>query len=133
MESITIISPLYVDLPRKTKQDKRCRLNLNEYRNWHYQVSNQAKSIYKEGIAKQLDGVSFDGPVNVCFKLYKGSTRRTDKSNFYSIQSKFLYDAMAELGCIEDDSDDYIKKEELLATEVDRENPRAEFVFTAAA
>ncbi len=125
-----IICPLKVVLPRKTVPDKVYRLNLNEYRNWQYIVSNQVKSKFKEDISSQLQGITLPGKLNVTFQLFKDANRRTDKSNFYSVISKFLYDAMSELGVIEDDNDKIIIEENLLETKVDRKNPRAEFVFT---
>ena len=35
-------------------------------------------------------------------------------------------DALSELGCIEDDNDEVVKKEIILPTEIDRKNPRIE-------
>jgi Holliday junction resolvase RusA-like endonuclease len=49
--------------------------------------------------------------------------------NFISIASKFLLDAVTELGCWEDDSDEFVKKETLLPTELDRINPRVEILI----
>jgi len=51
---IKIIAPLYVTLPRKTKADRKMIINLNNYRNWHYIISNHTKIAYKEAIADQL-------------------------------------------------------------------------------
>lgn len=127
--------PLVVYLPRKTKADKPFRLNLNYTRNAHFQESNQAKKLFKQ-LVKQLlidtkqDKIKFTKPVDVTAKLYKQSKRRSDKHNFIAANTKFLYDALTELGVLIDDNDDYVKIEVLEETEVDKENPRVSYVFT---
>ena len=40
--------------------------------------------------------------------------------------SKYLLDAITELGCWEDDNDDHVKTEIILPTELDRANGRVE-------
>ena len=121
-----IISPLFVTLPRKTVKDKRIALNMNTYRNLHHRISNDAKKAYSEALREQLEGLSIQTPVEVTYKVYKGSKRRLDKMNVISVVSKFLLDSITEYGCWEDDNDDYVKKETILPTELDRENPRVE-------
>ena len=121
-----IISPLFVTLPRKTVKDKRIALNMNTYRNLHHRISNDAKKAYSEALREQLEGLSIQTPVEVTYKVYKGSKRRLDKMNVVSVVSKFLLDSITEYGCWEDDNDDYVKKETILPTELDRENPRVE-------
>lgn len=127
--------PLVVYLPRKTKEDKPFRINLNYTRNAHFQESNQAKKLFKE-LVKQLlkdtgqEHIKFTKPVDVTAKLYKQSRRRSDKHNFIAANTKFLYDALTELGVLIDDNDDYVKIEVLEETEVDKENPRVSYTFT---
>tara|TARA_R110001606_G_scaffold108838_1_gene234058 strand:- start:4852 stop:5247 length:396 start_codon:yes stop_codon:yes gene_type:complete len=121
-----IISPLFVTLPRKTVKDKRIALNMNTYRNLHHRISNDAKKAYSEALREQLEGLSIQTPVEVTYKVYKGSKRRLDKMNVISVVSKFLLDSITEYGCWEDDNDDYVKTETILPTELDRENPRVE-------
>lgn len=132
---LKIDCPLVVLLPRKTKEDKKFRLNLNYTRNAHYQEMNQAKVLFKELVKKLLEDsgqidIKFENPVDVTAKLYKQSRRRSDKHNFISVNTKFLYDALTELGVLVDDNDDYIKIEVLEETEVDKDNPRVSYVFT---
>ena len=121
-----IISPLFVTLPRKTVKDKRIALNMNTYRNLHHRISNDAKKAYSEALREQLEGLSIQTPVEVTYKVYKGSKRRLDKMNLISVVSKFLLESITEYGCWEDDNDDYVKTETILPTELDRENPRVE-------
>lgn len=124
-----IISPLFITLPRKTVKDKRIALNMNTYRNLHHRISNDAKKAYSEALREQLEGLSIQTPVEVTYKVYKGSKRRLDKMNVVSVVSKFLLDSITEYGCWEDDNDDYVKKEIIMPTELDRENPRVEIII----
>ena len=126
-----ITCPLYIDLPRKTKKDRRVYINMNSYRNLHYLVSNSVKRAYKEALREQLEGVSIETPVDVTYQVFKGSKRRLDKMNVIAVTSKFLLDAITEYGCWEDDNDDYVKTETLLPTQYDKENPRVEVIITS--
>lgn len=129
MKKLIIEHEGFVLIPRKTTKDKKVSINLNTYRNLHYQVNNQCKQIAKENIKRYLqetgqDHIRFTGQVNTTFQLFKPSKRKGDKSNVYSVATKYFYDALVELGIIPDDNDDIIKQEILLPTELDRENPR---------
>ena len=124
-----IISPLFVTLLRKTVKDKRIALNMNTYRNLHHRISNDAKKAYSEALREQLEGLSIQTPVEITYKVYKGSKRRLDKMNVISVVSKFLLDSITDYGCWEDDNDDYVKTETILPTELDRENPRVEIII----
>jgi Holliday junction resolvase RusA-like endonuclease len=125
----TIISPLFVMLPRKTKAAKRVSLNMNTYRNLHHRTSNDAKKAYTKLVSDQLINLEIQTPVEITYKVYKGSNRRLDKMNVISIVSKFLLDAITEYGCWEDDNDIYVKTETILPTELDRVNPRVEVII----
>ena len=128
---VKIVCPLYIDIPRKTKADKRVYINMNSYRNLHYAVSNKVKKMYLEAVRDQLEGLTIQTPVDVTYKVFKQSKRRLDKMNVVAISSKFLLDAVTELGCWEDDNDDHVKTETILPTELDRINPRVEVIFTS--
>ena len=124
-----IISPLFVMLPRKTKAAKRVSLNMNTYRNLHHRTSNDAKKAYTKLVSEQLIDLDIQTPVEITYKVYKGSNRRLDKMNVISVVSKFLLDAITEYGCWEDDNDIYVKTETILPTELDRVNPRVEVII----
>jgi len=124
-----IISPLLVILPRKTKADKRIYLNLNAYRNLHYISNNQAKHIYCELMEKQLKGKVFKTPIELEFKFFKKTKRRTDRSNILSIVEKFFCDAMVNYECIPDDSDEFILSSYYISGHIDKDNPRVEIII----
>ena len=120
-----IISPLAVYLPRKKIKDKKYILNLNNYRNWNYIVNNQIKAKYNDDMESQMDGYKLS-KVSLVFRYFKGSKRKCDRANVYSIQEKFLCDALVHWGVIEDDSDEFIFQTVYLPVEYDKENPRVE-------
>ena len=121
-----IISPLFVDLPRKTKKDKRIYLNLNTFRNLHFIINNQAKVIYCEQMRKQLEGLKLKTPIVLTFILYRKDKRKGDRANPLSIVEKFFCDALVCWGCIPDDTDEFIESSHYYTGGIDRENPRVE-------
>ena len=123
---IKLICPLYITIERKTKADKKVFVNMNTYRNLHFQINNKVKVKYKELLREQLEGVKIKTPVEITYKVYKARNRIIDKMNFVCVTSKYLLDAITEAGCWTDDNDDFIKTETIMPTELDRENPRVE-------
>jgi Holliday junction resolvase RusA-like endonuclease len=126
---VLIISPLYIDLPRVKTKDKRIYLNLNTYRNLHYITNNNVKKAYLEAIREQIEGLVIETPVNITYRVLKPSKRRLDKMNVVAVVSKYLLDALTELGFWEDDNDDFVKKEVLMPTVYDKDNGRVEIII----
>lgn len=123
VETQVFKSPTYIDLPRKTKKDKRVSLNLNTYRNLHHFINNEVKVKYKEQMQEQLEGKTFRTPIEIKFTLHKKNRGRSDRSNALSIVEKFFCDALVELGCIPDDSDEYISETHYKSGEVNKDDP----------
>lgn len=126
---VKIISPLFVDLPRKTKKDKRIYLNLNVYRNLNRFTNGDAKIIYCEDMEKQLKGLVLKTPVRITYVLFKGSKRKTDRANILSVVDKFFCDALVHWGCIFDDEDKFIFSTHYYTGGIDSENPRCEITI----
>ncbi|MFA6897200.1 MAG: hypothetical protein WCQ96_02865 [Patescibacteria group bacterium] len=120
------ISPLYVDLPRKTKKDKRVMLNLNTYRNLHFIINNQAKVSYKEVMKDQLEGLKLKTPIKLKFTLWRKDKRVGDRANVLSVIEKFFCDALVEYGCLADDNDEFISGQVYETGGIDRDNPHVE-------
>lgn len=125
---ITIELPLAVILPRKTKADRKMIINLNNYRNWHYIISNQIKQSYKEWLAPQLEWLKLECPLTLHFKLYHTEKKKIDRANVLCIQEKFFCDALVEYWCIEDDNDNFIK--ETKYTSVISDTPKVTVTIT---
>lgn len=118
-----LISPLRV---AKTKT-KDFILNLNNYRNTHYQTLNKTKVNYKELMYPQISKLpKLEDKILVTYRLYPASQRRTDISNVCSIHDKYFCDALSELGKIEDDDYTHLPMVIYEFGEVDKDNPRVE-------
>ena len=126
---VLIISPLYIDLPRVKTKDKRVYLNMNTYRNLHYVTNNNAKKAYLEAIREQIKGLVIQTPVNITYRVLKPSKRRLDKMNVIAVVSKYLLDALTEVGFWKDDNDDFVKKETIMPTVYDKGNGRVEVII----
>ncbi len=116
LTTLKVVAPFAVYLPRVTMKDKRIPININWYRNANHRVSSQVKKLYKEIVRSQLENKELQTPVEVTYQVIKPTRRRLDKMNVISITSKFLLDAMSELGVWEDDNDIFVKKETILPT-----------------
>jgi hypothetical protein len=133
-----LILPLSVTIPRKTKADRVWILNLNSYRNTHFQILNKAKEIYKEEV-KRADEKRHEGdtdfssyyampnePYLFTYTVFPANNRKFDLANVLPIIQKFTDDALIEFGIISDDSYKVIQAIDYRFGGVDKENPRVE-------
>lgn len=120
--------PLYVNISR----NKKFILNLNNYRNAHFQPLNKAKKLYAEEVSLALgkQRACFTGGCMLTYTLYQPTNRRVDVSNPLSIIDKFTCDALTELGVLPDDSNKHIQSVHYQWGGVDSANPRAELEIT---
>jgi len=124
-----IVTPMYVDLERKTKKDRRVYVNMNSYGNVNHFINNQVKKKFKDIVSSQLVGVKIPTPVEIFYQVFKPTKRRLDKMNVIAVTSKYLLDAITETGCWEDDNDDYVKTETILPTVYDKGNGMVEILI----
>jgi len=120
---IVISMPLFIDMGKR--KIKRHYINLNAYRNLHYQVNNNLKIAYKAIVAPQIKGMVFRR-IKLTFVLHRGDKRRVDRANILSVHEKYFSDALVELGCLPDDQDSYIESSHYYTGEIDKENPRVD-------
>jgi len=130
MPTIKIEMPLFVMLPRVTKPARKMIVNLNNYRNWHYIISNEVKTAYTAILKSKLRGFKFERIELLHFVYWKGSNRTSDRSNVLTIHEKFFCDALTHYGCITDDNDKIIKGSHFSGGDLDKENPRVEIYIT---
>lgn len=119
---MVILSPLSVYVSCR----KKFILNLNNYRNAHYQVLNKAKIAYKTAIAEQVARLDKAEKVSIHYTLYPKTKRLTDIGNVVSIHKKFFEDAIVELGIIPDDNYRHVVSSSESFGSVDKINPRVE-------
>ncbi len=120
---IIVEVPLFV-ITAKSGKGKKYHLNLNNYRNWHFQASNHIKHSFCNAQKSLLSTLKLTPPIELSFTLWKGSKRKIDRSNIISIIEKFFCDSLTHYGCIPDDNDDYIKSTHYFTGGIDRDNPR---------
>lgn len=120
-----IVSPLHVTLPRKSSAGKRISLNLNTYRNLHFQISNKAKVAYKQAMLPQICRLHrLQWPVKIRYRYFM--RQDGDVANIHAIVDKFFLDALVELGKLPDDSIKFVVGASYTAVGIDRKNPRCE-------
>lgn len=91
--------------------NKKIALNLNTYRNLHYQVNNKAKRIFKKKLLDEYPELATIKAyrVNINYVIYPNNYRKFDTMNVISIVDKYFLDALVEIGCIPDDDYDYVR------------------------
>ena len=105
----TFVSPLVVVMPRKTMKDKRRYLNLNNYRNWNYIISNNIKKAYTELMEKKyLRAFKQLKKVKIEYYLYKRNRRHSDLNNIVTVVDKFFQDYLVKANVIEDDTTEFV-------------------------
>lgn len=90
--------------------NKKFALNLNVYRNAHYQTLNKAKIIFKNKLLvdyPELLKIKAQR-VEVGYFIERCNNRIFDTKNIESIVDKFFMDALVEFGCIPDDNYNYV-------------------------
>ena len=117
-----ISAPLRV--PKSSKSD--FILNLNNYRNTHYQSLNKTKINYKVALQSQIAMLPPCTKIAVTYVVYAASRRKFDLMNVVSIHSKYFLDALVEFGVIPDDTYEYVIKESTAFGGIDPFNPRVE-------
>lgn len=122
----TIPLPLYV---YQSKQ-KQFALNLNSYRNAHYQILNKVKIRFTNDIKPLLKGIPQQPHIKLTYVVYLPSNRRADILNIGSVVDKFFSDTLVEAGVLQDDDYKHLSHVEFLFGGVDKVNPRVEAHIT---
>ena len=101
-------------------------INLNVYRNAHYQILNKAKQTFKEMVMNEIKQLPFFNSISLTYVLYPQTHRKQDVANICSVVDKFFCDALTEAGKLTDDNYDYLKNIHYCFGSVDSSNPRVE-------
>jgi len=89
------------------------QLNLNYYRNAHYQVLNKAKVKFKENVFSKYPEIKSMGQayeISLEYTVVPHNKRKFDTGNLISIVEKFFLDALTESGIIADDHYTIVKE-----------------------
>lgn len=102
-------------------------LNLNQYKKWHFQESNQLKRLFKAVVAKDIKNlVPVEGKCRVTYTIFYPNKRKFDIDNIGAIVAKFNNDALTELGILEDDNYEFIQEIVFKFGGIDKDNPRCD-------
>ena len=82
---------------------KKYNLTLNNYRNWHYQVSNKIKKVFYMQVLKQVSALPKIDKCKIEITPVKKSKRKFDLDNCI-VCSKFLLDSLCAAKVLEDDN-----------------------------
>ena len=126
------VLPLYIELWKIKK--KKYYINLNNYRNWHYQVSNNIKKEFQNMVKQQiwlmekdkLSKLKNKNDISIIYQVYYWDLKKRDKGNIYSIFQKFFLDSLVVNGLIDDDNDNIIWDEIFKKPIYDKGNWRIE-------
>lgn len=112
------------------KKRKKYYLNLNNYRNRHFIVSNNLKKLFKETIQKQIINIKpIKWQIKLVFTYYARSKLVGDLENHCIVIDKFLQDALVENNIIPEDNCNIITEVIYIFWGIDKENPRVECVI----
>ena len=120
-QCFVIDSPLFVYVGKK-----KFMLNMNDYRNAHYQVLNKAKVEYKRLLRDEILQLPKMNVININYDVTLGDNRRHDGMNIVSVTSKFFLDALVEYGVLEDDNTKHVIHEEWNSHGVEKNNGKVE-------
>jgi len=124
-EIIKLSLPLFIT----NRSNKRKWLTLNNYRNWHYQVSNDIKRRFKSKLFDQLD-FRIEGKVKIEYFYFAPDKRTRDLMNVISVIDKFFQDAMVDRGCIESDDLSTVVEVNSCYMGIDKLDPRLDVMIT---
>ena len=128
MKRQTFSVPICVEVGVRKK--KNYYLNLNGYRNWQFQLSNQLKKTFKLVVADTIRALQpVTKPCIISYYIYYPTRRAFDVDNIGSVVSKFTHDALVEYDILEDDNYNFLPKIRYEFGGVDKENPRCDVVI----
>lgn len=122
----TISVPLSVPVSKR----KSFSLNLNIYRNAHYQTLNKAKTTFTDSVITRLRKIPTQAKIALTYTIFFPNNRKADISNIGSIVDKFFSDALVDAGVIPDDNYTYLTHVQFFFGGIDRIDPRVEITIT---
>lgn len=115
---------LPIKVPVSKKRD--FTLNLNQYRNTHFQVLNKAKVSFEEVVGPLLKGVPRLGECELSYVLFVPTRQLCDVANICSIVDKFFSDTLVSKGKLEDDNYTIVPRVTYSFGRIDKIRPRVE-------
>lgn len=88
-----ILTPLYIEVPRVRKPNKKILLGMNWYRNAHWIELNNVKDLYTKLMLPVIPDIQLKVPIQVVFKYWL-KNKSQDLNNIHSVITKFFFDAL---------------------------------------
>lgn len=103
-------------------------LNLNQYRNSHFQTLDKAKKTFTHLAMERIQQQQIPRLERCALEyiLYPGTRQLCDVNNVCSVVDKFFSDSLVHAGVIDDDNYTFIADSRFRFGAIDRENPRVE-------
>src|SRR5690606_18008135 len=117
--------PLRIPISKK----KKFSINLNYYRNAHYQELNKAKNKFTELVLDKIKHLPKMEGCSLEYVLYPANRQRCDVSNICSIIDKFFTDALVTCNRLEDDNYKLVPKVKYSFGAIDPKNPRCDVII----
>jgi len=105
-------------------------INLNHYRNAHFQELNNAKIKFAKLVSPLLGSVLCMESCSLAYVIFPPSKRECDISNICCIADKFFSDTLVSCGKIVDDNFNIVRNINFSYGHVDPLNPRIEVTIT---
>lgn len=131
MAKYNITSPLKVCYYVTKKGEERWfTLNLNQFRNANSYMLGAVKIAYSNILRERVKELpDFKEPIQINYKVYVGSTHKSDVMNWVAIVDKFFQDVLVQEGKIIDDNYEHVPLISAEFGSVDKDNPRIEITI----
>ncbi|AUR96424.1 RusA-like crossover junction endodeoxyribonuclease [Vibrio phage 1.224.A._10N.261.48.B1] len=109
---IRVPTHIILGVNRKTQKPNKIALNVNQYRNLHFQILNNLKKTFASVIEPQLKRKCpvFTERIAIKYELHWHNNSRVDLGNVCSIVDKFFSDCLVNSGRIADDDIKHLPK-----------------------
>src|SRR5690606_33764814 len=104
-------------------------LNLNYYRNAHYQELSKAKNRFTELVLDKIKHLPEMEGCSLEYVLYPANKQRCDISNVCSVIDKFFTDTLVICNRLEDDNYKLVPKVKYTFGAIDPQNPRCDVII----
>lgn len=125
---------LAVPLEIEVSRNKKFIMNMNKYRNAHWDLMSKAKANFNKMIEDfnlndGTDGFPFQNPVKFTYKYYPKTGKSYDRMNVLSVVDKFTCDSLIKVGILIDDDYRRVLTPDFIHMRVDKQNPRMEIMI----
>lgn len=121
-----IPSPLYII---QNKKGKKWYLNLNNYRNTHYQTCNSVKKKYTTAMLSKVNHLPKLNKIHITLAIHAKDRRKFDVDNIASIHTKFFLDTLVQAGVLVSDDYDHVPSTSTVFIGISKEDPRVDIII----